>query len=446
MQTPGTTAKGDRYGSSALLPQPVPTQAPSQGGLHQAHQAGEAAALARLQARLPRLADASFAAVRGYALSLREAHLVVARENGFDTWPKLKHHIESSADGLKVGENTLETPTAQIEAYFQGVRTNAIDQVRALLQVTPALVHERIADVFAQTWVSAQPGIDEGYTALHWTAYPGGNTASFAALAQVLIDHGADVNAAGFNDNFGKVSPVVLAAWEGGLEVLGVLLENGADPNGADGYSQALATAAAHHKQDRIEMLLAHGAEPDFHTGILLGMTDQVKARLDADPSLVNRRNGGHTPLEVAALNGKRPMANLLLERGAEMTLEVAIALGKRDHVKTAIEAEPDRVHQLLGNYPPPFLGGNQWPGRANGLLARARGRSQPARRLGNGPPAACSHVQPAQRIGAGLGCRRRRSQWGRAGLFPLGAGLVPREPSNRPSPFRLRRRSRLPG
>ena len=52
-------------------------------------------ALLRFVAALPRLADRTAAEAAAATLSLHEAQLVIARECGFPSWPKLKSHIES---------------------------------------------------------------------------------------------------------------------------------------------------------------------------------------------------------------------------------------------------------------------------------------------------------------------------------------------------------------
>jgi hypothetical protein len=58
--------------------------------------AGDACALARVSAHLPRLATT------GSAMTLADAQFVIARERGFESWPKLKaqrrrRRAESSA-------------------------------------------------------------------------------------------------------------------------------------------------------------------------------------------------------------------------------------------------------------------------------------------------------------------------------------------------------------
>ena len=52
------------------------------------YRANERAALARLHAHHPRITS-------GQRVILADAQLVVAREYGFSSWAKLKHHVES---------------------------------------------------------------------------------------------------------------------------------------------------------------------------------------------------------------------------------------------------------------------------------------------------------------------------------------------------------------
>jgi len=62
--------------------------------LVRAHRDGDAAALARIAANLPRAAGLDPAAVRRLRLKLADAQLVVAREAGFPTWPRMKREVE----------------------------------------------------------------------------------------------------------------------------------------------------------------------------------------------------------------------------------------------------------------------------------------------------------------------------------------------------------------
>ncbi len=58
---------------------------------------GNAEAVARAKEFHPRFVLVSDDEIRASKLSLSDAYLVVAREYGFESWPKLKHHVEVSA-------------------------------------------------------------------------------------------------------------------------------------------------------------------------------------------------------------------------------------------------------------------------------------------------------------------------------------------------------------
>ena len=65
--------------------------------LSKAHSRGSADALTRIKGHHPRYHGASGADVAAGCFSLADAQLVVARELGFASWPKLKTHIENDS-------------------------------------------------------------------------------------------------------------------------------------------------------------------------------------------------------------------------------------------------------------------------------------------------------------------------------------------------------------
>mmetsp|Transcript_123110 Transcript_123110/g.226831 ORF Transcript_123110/g.226831 Transcript_123110/m.226831 type:complete len:330 (-) Transcript_123110:63-1052(-) len=91
-----------------------------------------------------------------------------------------------------------------------------------------------------------------GCTALHIAAQCGSS-----AMAKILIQHGAAVNARGAWDE----TPLHIAAREGSAEVCQLLLEHGAEVNAADANGQTPVLAAAlAGKEAACEMLLAKNA------------------------------------------------------------------------------------------------------------------------------------------------------------------------------------------
>src|SRR5689334_9115648 len=103
--------------------------------LLKAFQAGDADAIGRVQASHPRLENVPDKTILPDEFKLSDAQLVIAREYGFSSWPKLKHHIETVQLGL---DKTFEQ-------FADAVEHENIAQVRALLHATPALAN-RIND------------------------------------------------------------------------------------------------------------------------------------------------------------------------------------------------------------------------------------------------------------------------------------------------------------
>src|SRR6516225_1260160 len=64
------------------------------------HKAGDPEALKRISANHPRLGSASVDEIEASRFTLSGAQLVIAREYGFSSWPKLKAHIESLSPGV----------------------------------------------------------------------------------------------------------------------------------------------------------------------------------------------------------------------------------------------------------------------------------------------------------------------------------------------------------
>lgn len=122
------------------------------------------------------------------------------------------------------------------DGYFAAVRDNDRARVASLLDKDPSLANARIRGdstlLSEQVWENRQimdmaTDDQRDATALHFAAFHG-----YPDLAKLLLQHGADVNAIAYENNHEMTPPVVLAAWEGGMKVLRLLLENGADPYG----------------------------------------------------------------------------------------------------------------------------------------------------------------------------------------------------------------------
>src|SRR5881628_1471492 len=67
--------------------------------LLKAHKSRDPEAIRRIKESHPRFIDTSIERVRDTKLRLSDAQLVLAREYGFASWPKLQEHVESKTAG-----------------------------------------------------------------------------------------------------------------------------------------------------------------------------------------------------------------------------------------------------------------------------------------------------------------------------------------------------------
>lgn len=262
---------------------------------------------------------------------------VIAQENGFASWPRLKLAAETigldraaKQQRLKValahGQNwvveQLLADTPDLAEGALGLQIALYDRaaVEAALArdpkaaVTPRGPRLPICHLAFSKWIHARPERE----------------ADMLAIAEALVAHGADVNAgvalpgtdhqlSALYGAIGHANNMVLGRW---------LLEHGADPN--DNESLYHATELGHH--EGLKLLLAHGADPkgtnalframDFHdvTAVRLLLEHGAKVE-DYNVGPV----GGEAPWVIPALfqaarRGSPPeMIALLLDHGADV-------------------------------------------------------------------------------------------------------------------------------
>jgi ankyrin repeat protein len=290
--------------------------------LSKAYKAGDTAAAERVRASHPRLQNVPAKTIPPEQFKLSDAQLVIAREYGFSSWPRLKHHIDTLRDGL----------TEPFRQFTVAVQQGNAARVRELLAATPALV-QRIDD----------PVIDFDAPAVVIAA------GRSRELLDVLLEHGADINAKS-------------AWWAGPFGTL----------HGAS--------------RDMAAYLIERGAQVDVHAAAEHGLMQTLRQLIEADPSLVDAKGpDGQRPLHFARsvevidyllergadINARdvdhcataaqwmvdeRPhLCRLLLERGAQPDIFMASALGDIELVEALLDADADLVNRRIGQdgYPP---------------------------------------------------------------------------------------------
>ncbi|MEM6392952.1 MAG: ankyrin repeat domain-containing protein [Planctomycetota bacterium] len=195
-------------------------------------------------------------------------------------------------------------PTQQtIDALERALDTDDADAMRVLLDRFPSLI-----DHIGGQW--SQP-------LLHRAAYAG-----HAAVVDLLLERGFDVNKRDKNDN----AYALHFAAEQGLDIAKRLVEAGGDVHGeGDAHELGVlgwATCFGEVNQELAEYLMEKGAKPHLFSAIAMGLTDAVRDMLANDSALVKKTMSKHehhrTALMHAAKCGRPEMVELLLEHGAD--------------------------------------------------------------------------------------------------------------------------------
>ena len=279
----------------SLPPRPNLAQLKIQANeLHQGHRQRHLPAAARIGAHHPRFRGQPLEAVFDAPFPLADALLVVAREYGFATWPKLKQHVELG-DALAAFR-----PHPRFDEAVAALDDGAVDRLRRLVADDPALTQ-------ARTNLDPPYHYFTGATLLHHVA---GNPdrgrldgtrpplpQPSAALARVLLDAGADVHAVTLGPNGGDTMGLLLTSKQASdADVVGplvdVLLEHGARLDlTSDGCLDA---SLANHAPRAAEKMIALGARPDVLAAAALGRMDLLRSFFDSDGRLLScpRRHG----------------------------------------------------------------------------------------------------------------------------------------------------------
>ncbi len=234
-------------------------------------------------------------------LRMGETPLMAAARSG--NLPALKLLIDRGAD-----VNATEREREQTALMWAAAQRHA-DAVRLLV--------DHGADLQARTAVWNQLENSAGNTNAsgNFNLGHGGSTPLlFVArngdveTARTLVALGANVNDTAASGN----TALVIAA-HGGHGPLGIyLLEQGADPNAADGGYTALHAAVLRGELDLVQSLLDHGASPNAR--LERGTPGR---RLGADYSLRHQFVGAN-PFWLAARYGEPEILSVLAEHGAD--------------------------------------------------------------------------------------------------------------------------------
>ncbi len=169
---------------------------------------------------------------------LAEAQLQLARDYGFDSWRKLKRHVEEQERSLSASEAAPASPLTRdqvVQGFLKLVGTGQIDEVRRVLAAAPQMVNA----------VGPHPFWGGRPQPLHVAI-----ETKRRDMFDLLLDAGADVN--GTNGEYDHWSPLMLASDQDREDMRDELLRRGARV----GLMEALMLA----DDERVEELLRPGA------------------------------------------------------------------------------------------------------------------------------------------------------------------------------------------
>ena len=212
---------------------------------------------------------------------LAEAQLQLARDYGFDSWRKLKRHVEEQERSVTASEAASAPPLTRdqvVKGFLKLVGTGQIDEVRRILAAAPQMVNV----------VGPHPFWGGRPQPLHVAI-----ETKRRDMFDLLLDAGADVN--GTNGEYDHWSPLMLASDQDREDMRDELLRRGARV----GLMEALMLA----DDERVEELLRPGASalPAYAPNggsVLEFRADDVGHR---SPAGAGRCNGREGPLGIDA-------------------------------------------------------------------------------------------------------------------------------------------------
>jgi hypothetical protein len=233
--------------------------------------------------------------------ALTDAHLVIAREYGFDSWPKFAKHIERLTR-----ENS---PILKFEMAADGIVTGDAGTLESLLREHPELVRARSTRVHRATLLHY-------LGANGFENYRQKSPKNAAEIAKVLLNAGAEVDAVA--DAYGKSTTLGLVATsihpkqaDVQIALLDILLYYGAAVDGVPGVRTPLISALHNGHPKAAEFLAKRGAQLNLEGAAGVGRLDVVESFFNEEGSMKASATKAQMDLRLPTTRASAKLAKL---------------------------------------------------------------------------------------------------------------------------------------
>ena len=271
-------------------------------------------AIQQIKKHHPRLGKMSEAEIRNAKFALADAQLVIAREHGFQSWPKFSQHVEA--------RTRANSSVSQFELAADAVVNGDVATLQRLLRENPGLIRERSTREHQATllhYVSAN-GVED---------FRQKTPKNAPEVARILLRAGAEVEAVAECFGGSKTLDLVATSMHPArarvqIELLETLLDAGAAIEGSPGKS-VVNGCLANGRAEAAEFLAERGARLDLEGAAGVGRLDQVMSFFHEDGSL--KANATREQMESGFLwacqFGRDRVIEFLLDKGVDVATEL---------------------------------------------------------------------------------------------------------------------------